>query len=232
MPFTPVQRTKVSEQVAEAIREAIVTGRYAPGDGLPAERSLAEQFGVNRSSVREAIHRLEAWGLVEVRQGGGTRVVDFLATAGLHLLPFLLAPGGRLDPALLRDLLDLRVELLGWTAEQAAGHAGADDAAALEATIEALEAAGDPARRQELDYDFFEQLVALSRNRVLGLLANAIRRVYLENRALFLAFYGGDAFDTLHHWACAGALRAGDAGDARAAMSAYGRAALEDWIAP
>ncbi len=230
MSFSPVQRIKVSEQIAETIREAILTGSYAPGDNLPPERKLAAEFDVNRSSIREAIHRLEAWGLVEVRHGGGTRVVDILASAGLHLLPFLLAPAGRLDPSLLRDLLELRVELLAWTAERAAANGSDEAAASLSATLEALDAATDHEGVQEFDFVFFEQLVQLSRNRVLRLLANGIRRVYMENRQLFLALYATQEIDTSPHRATVEAVCRRDSAAARAAMTTYGRKALESGL--
>ena len=201
MSFAPVQRSKVSDAVARTVRGAIVGGTYRPGDRLPAERVLAEQFGVNRSTVREAVHRLEAWGLVEVRQGEGTRVVDFLSTAGLQLLPFLIAPGGRLDPRLLRDLLDLRAELLAWTAARAADNPSAAGLEALEQMLDALESADSADRIQELDYGFFQLLVQLSGNKVLELVANAMERVYLENRQLFAALYQrvNGPMDTQHH---------------------------------
>lgn len=230
MSFSPVQRTKVSERIAETIREAILTGSYGPGDSLPPERKLAAEFDVNRSSIREAIHRLEAWGLVEVRHGGGTQVVDILANAGLHLLPFLLAPAGRLDPKLLRDLLELRVELLGWTAERAAANGSDEAAAALSTILDSLEAATDPERVQEFDFLFFEQLVQLSRNRVLRLLANAVRRVYMENRQLSLALYATEKLDTSPLRSTVEAVRSNDVAAARAAMTAYGRSALESGL--
>lgn len=226
MSFSTIKRAKVSESVAAAIRDAIVGGSYQPGDHLPAERELAQQFGVNRSSVREALHRLEACGLVTVRQGGGTSVVDFLATAGLQILPFLLAPEGRLDPRMLRDLLDLRAELLGWTAERAARHATAESIGEVRELLGRIEAAESAERLQELDYAFFEALVRMSENRVLTLLANGIRRVYMEHRQLFTPLYAPSEFDPSEHRKLVEALERGDAAAARAAMHAYGRAAF------
>ena len=110
--FIPVTGTRVADQVAGALRESILRGDYPPGSRLPAERDLASRFDVNRSSVREAITRLAAWGLVDVRHGGGVTVADFLTESGLHLLPWLLAPNGTLDPDLMRDLFTVRVALL------------------------------------------------------------------------------------------------------------------------
>jgi DNA-binding FadR family transcriptional regulator len=65
-----------SVQVRDELEGAIGRGDYEPGDRLPSERQLSEMFGVSRVSVREAIRSLEALGLVEVRQGRATLVVD------------------------------------------------------------------------------------------------------------------------------------------------------------
>ncbi len=225
MKFQNIKRSTISHQVAETVRDAIVSGAYVPGDPLPTERALADEFGINRSSVREALRQLESWGLVEIRHGAGARVSDFLSTAGLQLLPFLLAPGGRLDPKLLFDLLELRVELLGFTAGHAANRADPPAIQELAACLGRLEAATDVEDVQVLDYAFFQQLVVMSGNRVLALLSNAIARVYLENRALFSMMYVG-GLDTGPHRRTLEAVGQGDATGARAAMAEYGASAL------
>ncbi len=226
MSFIPIKRIRIADQVAAAIRDANVGGRYDPGDSLPAERDLAEQFGVNRSSVREAIRRLESWGLVVVRHGGGTRVADFLASANLHILPFLLAPKGELDVDLLRDLLDLRVMIVTWTEARAADRAGPVDADALAEVLERLDQTDDIAQRQEIDFEFFERLVAMTDNRVLILLIHAVRRVYLQNRDLFLRLYAEQVFDSEPLWAAVNAIRAGDTEGAGDAMRRYAQVFL------
>src|SRR5262245_33801699 len=71
MPTPPADR--VSEVVAR-LEEAILSGRLAPGDKLPAERALQAELGVSRSVVREAISRLASMGLVRSVHGSGTRV--------------------------------------------------------------------------------------------------------------------------------------------------------------
>ena len=223
MSFAPVKRLRLAEQVASTIRDAILGGDYVPGDSLPSERDLADQFGVNRSSVREALHRLEASGLVEMRHGGATRVRAFLITAGLQLLPYLLAPGGQLDPKWLGDLLEMRTMLLGWTARRACLRATPAAIAALEAILARLDAADIPAVVRQADYDFFDALVAMTGNDVLGLFSAATRQVFEQHVALFDAVL--DGFDTAHHRATVAAIRAGDAAGAAAAMTAYGAVA-------
>lgn len=221
MPFTPIRRPSIAEQVATTLRGAILEGRFQTGQSLPSERDLAEQFEINRSTVREALHRLEAWGLVEMRHGGGTRIRDFLSSAGFQLLPYLLAPNGAVDPKLLHDLLEIRCLLLGWTAKLAAQRATPEQITALQATL--LQIEQHPEQVQELDWQFFEILVAMSHNQVLGLLANAIRQVYLENRSLFATLYAG-GFDPAHHRATVAAILARDSVAAEAAMTKFGGA--------
>ena len=78
--ITPVVQTPAHELVADQLQRAIMLGRYLPGDRLPAERTMAEQFGVSRTSVREAIHILVQYGLLEIRRGatGGAFVQNLI----------------------------------------------------------------------------------------------------------------------------------------------------------
>jgi len=220
-------RGGVAERIAQSLRATIVKGRLKPGDALPSERDLAQTWSVNRSSVREALTRLETWGLVRIRHGGATRVSDFVRSAGLELLPHLVAPGGRVDPAILADLHEIRGMLFGWCAERAAERADEDAVGRLEAIVARMESPG--ARRttlQELDYDFFQTLVGVTGNRVLALLANVVRDVYLRGRERFLPMYGRDVFDASHHRRAVQAIRRRDARAAGEAMRAHAATAL------
>lgn len=69
--FEPISAGRVSESIVEQIKSLIRNGQLSPGDRLPAERQLAEAFGVSRVTVRDALRVLEAVGLIEVRVGAG-----------------------------------------------------------------------------------------------------------------------------------------------------------------
>lgn len=73
--FRIVQKTRVSQDIIDQIRDLITSGRLKPGDRLPAERELAQTLSVSRSAVREAIRALESLGIVVARAGEGTFVV-------------------------------------------------------------------------------------------------------------------------------------------------------------
>lgn len=71
-----VEPVRIFEQAVAQLRELILTGQVLPGERLPAEKILREKLNVGRSTVREALRILEAEGLVEVRRGKGTFVVE------------------------------------------------------------------------------------------------------------------------------------------------------------
>lgn len=76
MTIKPVSRTSIYEDIVAQLRAMIDRGELTPGDRLPSERTLAEQFSVSRNTVREAIKALSEQGMLESRQGAGTFVVD------------------------------------------------------------------------------------------------------------------------------------------------------------
>ena len=89
--FEPIRQLRVSEEVTERIKRAILLGEFKAGDRLPSERDLAKQFQVSRVAIREALRKLEHSGFIVTRQGatGGTFVTDlsfeYLANAFLDL---------------------------------------------------------------------------------------------------------------------------------------------------
>jgi len=221
MDIAPISRKNVSEQVAESIRDTILAGSLSAGDRLPSERELAERFEVNRSSIREALGRLQALGMVETRQGGGIIVRDFLADGGLAILPYLLSPNGATDPRMFTDVLEVRAAFCSFLAEQAAKRASASDLASLRQILLGLEAAETPFERQRQDFEFFRTLADATGNRVLILVLNAIRRVYLENAILFEALYSNEQFSSDPHQRVVAAVAAGDGATAAREVRAW-----------
>src|SRR5262245_6626667 len=109
--FRPPPRRRLHEDVAEQIRDAILDGRFQAGQKLPPERELAEQFRVNRTSVREAMKLLEGLGLVRVRHGDGATVRP-LVEASFECLAPMIFHGGRIDPDALVETAEVMMPLL------------------------------------------------------------------------------------------------------------------------
>ena len=76
MQIQAVKVRRLYLQVADQLRDLIQQGTIAPGGRLPSERALAEQFGVGRPTVREAMIALEIAGLVQIRSGSGVYVLE------------------------------------------------------------------------------------------------------------------------------------------------------------
>ena len=117
MPMSPSQPTvvRLADTVAAEIEKRILEGSLKPADKLPSERALALELGVSRPSLREAIQKLVAKGLLSTRHGGGTTVTDRLEA---HFSdPWQDLVKGH--PLLHRDLLELRQMLESQAAQLA-----------------------------------------------------------------------------------------------------------------
>jgi GntR family transcriptional regulator, transcriptional repressor for pyruvate dehydrogenase complex len=109
--LVPIARSSVVDAVAERLQAEILAGRLAAGSRLPSERELALALGVNRLTLRAALARLEALGLVTTRHGAGTLVTSWRERAGLDTLPSLissLSPGDPEWRKLVKDVLEVR----------------------------------------------------------------------------------------------------------------------------
>ncbi len=162
--------SRLSDRVAERLRALISERGLRPGDRLPAERALAVELGISRTSLREAIARLASQGLLTARVGGGTYV--HLPTA-VHaatdpLLPYL--PLFQGDPQYRFDVLEMRHALEGMAAWHAAQRATDEDRQRIRAAFQTmLDAHGkdDPAGEASADAGFHLSIVEASHNLVL-----------------------------------------------------------------
>jgi len=142
MPAATPARRPLSSRIHADLRAAILAGRHAPGDALPSERQLADELGANRHAIREALKRLQQAGLVEISQGGATRVRDWRRHGGLELLLALGSAGDAPPPELelARATLEMRASVGADAARLCALRAPAPLRAELVAVAEALAA--------------------------------------------------------------------------------------------
>jgi GntR family transcriptional regulator, transcriptional repressor for pyruvate dehydrogenase complex len=217
MALQPVHRRSVPEDVFEQIVSGVLSGEMQPGETLPSERRLAEVLGVSRPAVREALKRVSAAGLVEVRQGDATTVRDFRRHAGLDLLPRLLLREGEPDLSVVRSILEARLHNGPKTAELAAARRRPGLAALLDEAIGNLESETDPVERQRHALSFWDHVVDGADSIVFRLMYNTLRATYepaLPALATVMAAEVGrpEAYRTL-----AAAIAAGDPNAAKQA---------------
>jgi DNA-binding FadR family transcriptional regulator len=160
MPLQAVEPRRLYRHIADQIRDLIASGEFSRGARLPAERDIAAQLGVSRTSVREALIALEIGGLVEVRGGSGIYVT---ASAGLAQPLFEHADAGA-GPF---ELLRARRLVEGEVAALAAETIDAARLALLEQSVVALENAHDTATRDQADRLFHLHIVEATHNSVL-----------------------------------------------------------------
>jgi DNA-binding FadR family transcriptional regulator len=175
MEFEEVTRRPAYLQVAEQLREAILAGTLAPGAVLPSERELTDQFGVARTTIREALRALQAQGLaVAGRPTAPLRVVEAeqlsvgpARDAFVHLL--------RLGRVPLSDLVELRRALEG-AAVAAAARLRKADLTAARAELAVMEEMGDDVEAfEESDVRFHLAIAESSGNEALLLVMLAVR---------------------------------------------------------
>jgi DNA-binding FadR family transcriptional regulator len=157
--------------IAAHLESWIVTGRWQPGERLPSERQLVEQFGVSRSVVREVLRSLQERGLIDAHPGRGSFVREVRTTDGLASLD-VLARRGRVTA---RHLVTARQMLECEAAALAAEHHAPPDARELKTILQAFDAAPDPAIAAELDIRFHETVARSSGNPVIQIMFASIR---------------------------------------------------------
>jgi DNA-binding FadR family transcriptional regulator len=178
MALQPVNRRSVPEDVFEQILADVLSGEMQPGQTLPSERNLAEVLGVSRPAIREALKRVSAAGLVEVRQGDATTVRDFRRHAGLDLLPRLLMRAGDLDLSVVRSILEARLHNGPKAAELAAERRHPDLAGLLDDAVRNLDSEQDPIERQRHALTFWDHVVDGADSIVFRLMYNTLRATY------------------------------------------------------
>jgi DNA-binding FadR family transcriptional regulator len=178
MALKPVSRRSVPEDVFEQIVAEVLNGEMQPGQTLPSERRLAEVLGVSRPAVREALKRLSAAGLVEVRQGDATTVRDFRRHAGLDLLPRLLLRSGEIDASVVRSILETRLHNGPKVAELAAERRAPELAGLLDDSVRRLEAEDDHVEQQRHALTFWDHVVDGADSIAFRLMYNTLRATY------------------------------------------------------
>lgn len=184
MGGVPNNRALVAGRVFATLLEAVLAGRYAPGEKLPPQRVLAADLGVTMTALREALKRLEQMGLIEVRHGDAMRVRDWREHGGLDVIAHLLLRSGGVDSGVLDDVLEARTLMLREIAGMAAERRSSEQGRRLLELAEAVADAVDDAAAQAVDFAFFTEAAQAAGNLVFQLVLNSIRELYFSHAAL------------------------------------------------
>jgi GntR family transcriptional repressor for pyruvate dehydrogenase complex len=185
--FAKLRGTRVSDEISARIRAEIESGKLTVGARLPSERALAEQFGVSRNALREAMRSLEHAGLIRLYKGvnGGAVVQSASGDAVVSGMLDMYHLGG-IEP---RHLTQARILYETPIIRLACARATPADVAALNANIDAAEAArasGNFGARIEQHIEFHRMLARLSGNPIMVAVMNGV----LEIMVRFLSTIG------------------------------------------
>lgn len=176
----PLRPSTLFDQLVQQIRVRIIGRHLRPGDKLPNEILLAEEFGVSRSVVREAIRTLAQEGLVEVRRGLGTFVIDGTTTALKQSLTLVMTLGdqsGPLEIVEIRDILEPEIAAI------AAIRATDADLEAMRRAVTLMDdSLDDPIAFVSADLDFHLALAQATQNSLIPKLLDPIVDLLTEMR--------------------------------------------------
>jgi GntR family transcriptional repressor for pyruvate dehydrogenase complex len=164
---------KISDQIIEQIRNAILSGRFKPGDKVAAEKELISEFGVSKATLREALRVLEGMGLVEIKKGiaGGVFIAEVDMKTTIHgIINFL-----HFKTVSIKDITMIRYLLEPPVAQIAASRIQPEDIVKLESMIVEHPAVPDTVVSREIG--FHRYLARMTENPILILVMDFIDNI-------------------------------------------------------
>jgi DNA-binding FadR family transcriptional regulator len=229
-PSSPSGRpASLSQRVVDGISERIASGALKPGERVPPEPVLMQEFGVSRSVVREAISRLQASGLLRTQQGVGS----FVLAPKVDVPPLPQAAGAELKLQQKLAMLELRLSLEPESAALAAQRRTPEQLAAMEQALDDFDTQHTTGEATaEADFRFHELIAQATGNEYFSHVLRSLSSATIPRQATARrspakpARFGesspelrpGKEITAQEHWAVLEAIRRGDAAGARAAM--------------
>ncbi|TGQ34604.1 FadR/GntR family transcriptional regulator [Mesorhizobium sp. M00.F.Ca.ET.216.01.1.1] len=213
MPIQAVEPRRLYRQVADQLRQLIDSGEFAVGDRLPTERELADQLGISRPTVREALIALEVEGRIRIRVGSGIYVTD---------RPNAAASEAETDEGPF-ELLRAREFVEGAIAAEAALHVRPADLELLDDVLRRMEAMRHPNKMTiALDREFHTSVAGILENAVLvrfiGELFDQRMNPFFERLSIYFENRDSWRIAAEEHRAVRDAIAARDPERAKAAM--------------
>lgn len=205
--FKPPVKQNLSERLSRGIRTMIQQGAYNEGDRLPSIMEMARSFGVGHPTVREALKKLEAMGIVEIRHGSGvyvTRRHDVLVLATRDYQ-------GTVTKKLLIDLIQARTPLEIHSVMHAARNAAEENLAEMRRLLATAAAnLDDQAVRNSVNTAFHREIAIAAGNTVLKQLLEVVGELFGKEQDLIFRIFGSPQLDYEEHLSVLDALEKRD----------------------
>jgi GntR family transcriptional regulator, transcriptional repressor for pyruvate dehydrogenase complex len=214
--YKTIRSSRLYEQIVRQIEESVLKGTLKPGDQLPAERELAQKFGVSRTAVREAVKALREKGLVEAYSGRGTFITNSTSQAIRQSFD-LVTRIGQVDGS--RHLAEVRAILEPEIAALAASRVEEQHLASMREALAVMDRSRhDSEAFIEADLDFHLALAEAASNPLILSLLDSIVELLREQRLRIFNVEGGPERGQWHHRRILAALERRDARAVRQAM--------------
>src|ERR1700675_916818 len=224
--YRAVKTSRLYEQIVQQVEESILKGQLKPGDQLPAERDLAQRFGVSRTAVREAVKTLREKGLVEAYSGRGTFVTNGTSQAIRQSLDLMIRINQQEGSA---NLAELRLVLEPEIAGPAASRIEEQLLSTMRESVAVMDRnLRDPDAYVEADLDFHLALAEAAGNPLILSLLDSIVGLLREQRSRIFNVQGGPERGQFHHKRILAAVEQRDSEAAREAMRAHLQQVLAD----
>src|SRR5437016_1298733 len=224
--YRTVKTSRLFEQIVQQVEDSILKGQLKPGDQLPAERDLAQRFGVSRTAVREAVKTLREKGLVEAYSGRGTFITNGTSQAmrqSLDLMFKMAHSEGYVHLAEVRAILEPEIAALAATRIE---EQYLDSMREAVAVMDRMPRDADSFI--EADLDFHLSLAEAAGNPLILALIDSIVGLLREQRSRIFRVDGGPERGQFHHKRIMETIERRDPDAARDAMRAHLEQVRED----
>lgn len=219
--------TRLSDKVAESMLDTILTRGLRPGDPLPSERELGEQYGVSRTVIREAVRALTSRGVIDARAGRGLSVAQVAPETVSTSLRLYLHGQEQIPYTKIHEVrAAIEIQIAGL----AAGRASDAEIAELREITEKMHgSAGDREQHSLFDVEFHRALARITHNALFLIMLDSIGPVLLEVRRATFSLPNDPDRAYREHRAIIDAVARRDEDGAREAMRLHLQNAVSDW---
>jgi GntR family transcriptional regulator, sialic acid-inducible nan operon repressor len=215
----PIVRRKLSDEVFDRLERLITSGELKPGDEMPSERTLMEQFGVGRPAIREAMQALAGKGLVGITHGERAKVLQLTAQSIFRQVDLTAKIMLAQSSDSLEHLKSARIFFERGMAREAVQRITNQDVADLRAIIELQrDSLGEPEAFISADMRFHTRIAQISGNPIYAAVSEAMLAWLKQFHVHMLIWTGNEKFTLAEHKEIVDRLEIGDAVGAEASM--------------
>lgn len=194
---TGSRSSTIADMVYEKLLRQIISGLYKPGERIPTENELCEEFNVSRNTLRSALNRLNTLGILETRRGDGS----YVKQVGMQMYLNTFIPAMLINENSLMEIIQLRKAIEVAAARLAAERATPEDIRILEHSYHKTMEAGENLKiYAETTVDYHYQISLASKNQIFATMMELIKYILTSKMENFLIYSRNDRHSNYYHF--------------------------------